>query len=142
MYGERCRLPTRRCGVAHGAIHRQIKRGMAGIEGLVVVKRMTGLAGIGRVGIIAVVAGITIIGDGLVRPSERVYRIVVKSGGYPGCFRVAGSTVQRELRSLVVGIGGGIVLRRMATGTGIGRIVVIAVVADRTITGNTCVRSV
>ena len=46
----------------------------------------------------------------------------------------------RELLSDVIGIGGGIVIIGMATGTGIGRIVVIAVVAGCAVIGNGCMR--
>ena len=137
MNGERSRLPTRRSGVAHGAIHRQIKRGMAGIEGWVVIKCMTGVTGIGRIGIVAVMAGITIIGNGLVRTCKRIDGIMVESGWCPGRLGVAGGTIGWELRSLVVGGGSGIVFRCMATGASVGRVVVIAVVASSTIIGNT-----
>ena len=48
-------------------------------------------------------------------------------------------TVRGELLSDVVWIGGGVIIVGMATGTGIGRIVVIAVVAGCAVVGNGCV---
>ena len=45
----------------------------------------------------------------------------------------------RELLSDVVWIGGGVVVVGMTTGTGIGRIVVIAVVAGCAVVGDGCV---
>ena len=48
-------------------------------------------------------------------------------------------TVRGELLSYVVWIRGGVIVIGMATGTGIGRIVIIAVVAGCTVVGNGCV---
>lgn len=65
--------------------------------------------------------------------------VVVKGGRRPGRFTVAAGAVGRELRGFMVGIGGLIIVGHMAAGAGIGRVVVITVVAGRAIVGDYCV---
>ncbi len=123
--------------MTHGTVHWQVERRVARVGCLSIVCGMTGFAGIGRVGIVAVMAGIAIIGDGLVCPCKRINDIMVESGWCPGRLGVAGSTIGWELRSLVIGVGGGIIFCRMTPGAGIGRVVVIPIMAGSTILGNT-----
>jgi hypothetical protein len=49
---------------------------------------------------------------------------------------VAVGTIGRELLCNVIGISGRVVVIGMASGTGIGRIVVVSVMTCRTVTGN------
>ena len=48
--------------MASGTIRRELRRRVVGIGGLVEVGRMAACAGVGRVGVVAVVAGRAIIG--------------------------------------------------------------------------------
>ena len=72
-----CRLPTGR-SMAGCAVRRNSECGMAGVGALVIVRRMTACAGIRRVGIVAVVAGIAVVGNACVRAGQRVNRAMVK----------------------------------------------------------------
>ena len=54
---------------------------------------------------------------------------------------VAVCAVHRELLGHVIRIGGGVKIVSMTSGTGVGRVVVIAVVAGRTVVGNGRVRA-
>lgn len=139
---ERCRIPVRIGRVAHRTVIRNAQSHVAGVDTAVVIRLMTPGAGIGRVGIIAVMTRIAIVGNRDMRPRKRIECIVVKCRRNPGVFRMAVGTRRGELSSGVVGIKGRIVVRLMASGTGIGRIVVIAVVAGRTIVGDRCMRAV
>ena len=51
---------------------------MVGIGALVVIRRMATGTGIRRIGVIAVVTGIAIIGNGCVRSGQRIKTIVVE----------------------------------------------------------------
>lgn len=55
--------------------------------------------------------------------------IVIKSGGHPGGLTVTGSTILRKLRGAVIRILALVVIRLMAADAGIGRIVVVLIVA-------------
>ena len=68
--------------------------------------------------------------------------IVVKSSWCPGVFTVATGTIRRELSRCVVGLRGSGIVAIVATVAGIGRIVVVAVVASSAIVGNSGVRTV
>ena len=106
---------------------------MARVGGLVVVGDVAAGAGIGRVVVIAVVAGSAIIGNGCVRSGQRVKTAVIESRRYPGRFGMAGGAIRRELRRHVVGIGGLVVVGDVTAGAGVRRVVVIAVVAGSAI---------
>ena len=103
---------------------------------------MTAHTGIRSVGVISIVAGIAIVGNGSMRTVERVIGVVIKSRRYPGCFAVATGTVCGELLCCVVGIGRLVVIRRMASRAGVRRVVVVAVVTGSAVVGNHRVRSV
>ena len=93
-------------------------------------------AGIGRVGVIAVVAGVAVIGDGRVRAGQRVNAVVIKRRRYPSRLAVTNSAVGGELLGGVIGIGRLVVVVGVATRTGVGRVVVVAVVAGGAVVGD------
>ncbi len=103
---------------------------------------VTAVTGVGRIGVIAVVTGITIICNRYVCACERINSIVVKRRRRPGCFRVAGGAIGRELRRSVIGIRRVGIIGCVTAVAGIGRGVVIAVVASGAIVGDGGVRSV
>ena len=74
------------------------------------------------------------------RMCARVYReiltIMVKIGGLPFALRMAGNTVRGKLGGLMVRVSGGIVFRLVAAKTSVRRIVVIPIVAGRTVAGD------
>ena len=65
---ECSRFPTRRRGMAHGTISRNVQQRMFRIEAGIVICLVTGYTGSGYVQIIPMVAGIAIVGNGQVRP--------------------------------------------------------------------------
>lgn len=90
---ERGWLPIWRCGMAHRTIRRQVERHVIGVSRLVEIGCMATAAGIWRIGIIAVVTRITIVGYRYMRTCKRVDRIMVESRRHPGCFRVTRGTI-------------------------------------------------
>ena len=114
---------------------------MIGINAGGIISAVASIAGIGRIGIIPVVTGIAIIGNGHMRTCEGINGVVVKGGRYPGRLGVAEGTVGWELRGGVVWIGGLGVIAVVATVTGIGGVVVISIVAGIAIIGNGHVRT-
>ena len=104
------RRPARRGGVAHRTICRDIKRNVVRVGTAIVIRGMTTCTRIGCIGVVPVVAGIAIIGNGYVRSCKWIYRIMVKRGWSPGRFRVTSSTIGRELRSCMIRIGRAIVV--------------------------------
>ena len=94
---ESCGFPARRCGVAHRAIRREIECYVVGVGRLTKIGRMASVAGIGRVGVIAVVTGVAVAGNRNVRACEWINGIVVKSRGRPGCFGMAGGAIRWKL---------------------------------------------
>lgn len=127
---ERSRLPVRRSSVAHRAIRRQVQGNVVGVGTRVVIRCMTARAGVRRVGIIAVVTGVTIVGDGNMRSGKRIIYTMVKRGRHPGRLAVASGAIGRELRSRVVRIRGRIVIRRV-TAKAVGRRIVVIPVVTR-----------
>ena len=109
---------------------------VVGIVCLVVIGRMAAGAGIRCVVVVAVVANIAVVRDGGVRSGQRVKTIVVHGRRHPCRFAVAGGAVRRELLCNVVWIGRLVVVGRMATCTGIRRVVVVAVVAGGAFVGD------
>ena len=75
-----------RFSMAALAIRRELRRCMVRVRRLVVITGMAAKAGIRRIVIIPVVAGITIIRYGRMSASDRINAIVVKSRRYPGRF--------------------------------------------------------
>ena len=114
------------CGEAHGLVWR--------IVGGVVITLVTTNACSWRVAGEVAVAGHTT--DGCMRAIQRPYTAVIKSGRYPGCLVVTHGTVGREPGSFVIWIGGGIIIVLVTSHTGIRCIVVVTIVAGRTIIGN------
>lgn len=108
-----------------------------GIVGIV-----TTIAGVRRIRIIAVVAGITIVGDGNVCAREGINGIVVKGRRRPGGFAVTCCAIGWELLGYMVWISGLGVLRIVTAVAGIGCIVVIAVVTSCAVVGNRGMRAI
>lgn len=140
--GKSSRCPIRRGGVAACAIGREIQRYVVWVGTLVVIRRMAACTSIRRVRIIAVVAGNAVIRDRNVCPGERVYGIMIESRRRPGGFRVASRAVGRKLVRGVVGICRLVEIGGVTACAGVQRIVVIPVMASRTLVGNGCVRAV
>lgn len=124
------------------AVRGELSSGMVGVGGCIVIAQMAAHAGIRGIGVIAVVAGIAVVGNRDMRPVERIECTVVKRGRRPVAFRMTIRTGGGELGSNVVRIGRRSVVCLMAPCAGIERVVVIAVVASRTIVGNGCMRPV
>ena len=78
------RLPTRGGRVAHGAIRRDHQRSVIWIQTRVVIGRVATCASIGCIGIVAVVACITIGSDGYMRSCKGIYCTVIEDGRRPG----------------------------------------------------------
>ena len=123
--------------VTDRAISREARRNVVrAVARGAVIGRMTAVTGIGCIRVVAVVAGIAVVGNGRMRAHDRINRVVVEGRWRPGRLAVAGSTIGRELRCCVVWVGGSRIVSRVAAVAGVGRIVVIAVVADGTVAGN------
>ena len=99
-------FPAWRGGMAHSAIRGEIQRLVFRIGCLNKIRIMTSIAGIRRAVIEPVVAGITIIGNGRMRPGKRINDVVVKSRRCPGGLGMTKFAFNRELRGKVVGTGG------------------------------------
>ena len=123
-------------------VRREIGRHVIGVGGSRVIIVMTAVAGIRRVVVIAVVASHTIICNGDVCTLECPVLTVVKCRGCPFRLSMTFLTIGRELICHVVRIGGGIEIIIMAAIAGIRGVVVIAVVAGRTVIGNVGMRPV
>ena len=111
---------------------------MVRIRRLVEISQVTAYTCVGRVVVVAVVAGSAVIGNGRVRAVEGIVVVVVgKSRRRPaGLGGVAARTVVAEAQRHVVGVAGLVEICRMAAGTGVGGIVVVSVVAGSTLIGN------
>ena len=97
---------------------------------------MTTITGVRRIRIISTdMTGDTVILDRYVRTGKRI-ETVIKGRWYPGRFRVTGLTVRWKLRRLVIRIRRVIVISLVTTNTSSWRIVVIPVMAGRTIIGD------
>ena len=94
-------------------------------------------AGCGRICVVTLVT--VVAGYGRVRAGERPHGTVIERGRHPRILVVAVSASCRELLSDVIGVSRCVIVIGMTTGTGIGRIVVIAVVAGCAVVGNGCV---
>ena len=97
---------------------------------------MTAITGVRRIRIISTdMTGDTVILDRYVRTGKRI-ETVIKGRWDPGRFRVTGLTVRRELCRLVIRIRRIIVISLVTTNTSSRRIVVIPVMAGRTVVGD------
>lgn len=141
VYWEGRRLPVRSRSVAHFTIQWKSKGAVVWIGGSVEIGCMASGTGVWRIGVISLVTGITIIGDGKVRPAEWIDSIVVKGRGRPGSFAMTSSAIGWELRGDVIWAGGRVVIGCVTAFTGVRCIGVIASVATGTIAGYHCVRS-
>lgn len=65
-----------------------------------------------------------------------VLHVMIKRGWLPGGLSVASDAISRELQGLVIRIRGLIIIRLVAAGTGIRSVVIIPIVARRTIIGD------
>ena len=116
---------------------------MVRIRTAAIVRTVTAVAGIRSIVVIAVyVAKCAIIRNTSMRTGQWVNHIVVKGGRSPGSLRMTQRTVGRKLRYRVVRICRTRVFCIVATVTSVWGIVVIAIVAHRTIIRNRCVRSI
>ena len=103
--------------MAGGAICWKLPRHVVGVGRLIKIRRVATRAGVGRVVVVAVVAGVAIVGNGAVGPVQRVHGIVVvKSGRFPADGGVAGRTVGRHAQRRMVRINALVVIRRVTTG--------------------------
>ena len=109
---------------------------MVRIAGLEIIVVMAAIAGIRRADVVALVAGVTVIGNLRVRSSNGINGIVVKHRRRPGRFRVAGGTIRRQLSGYVIGVRRRVVIIGMTAVTSIRRVVVIAVVAGSAVIGD------
>lgn len=103
---------------------------------------MAPVTSVGGVGVVALVANITVAGYCGVGTIQGVKSIVVKRSRRPGCFAVATGTIRGELSGCVIRVGRGRVVTVVAAVTGVGRIGIIPVVAGIAIIGNGCVRAI
>lgn len=132
--GKGGRRPTRSGRMAHIAIRWNSQCYVVGIATAVVIGQMASFTGVGGIAVItADVTSCTIIGNRYMRSREGEIRIVIETGGSPGRLGMAGGTIRRELIGCVIRVRCGVEICCVAANTGIGRIVVIAVVAGRTI---------
>ena len=86
--------------------------------------------------------GHAVVGNGDVRPGERVVDVVIESRWRPGVFRVAGQAIGWKLVHLMIGAGCQVIFVGMAACASIGGIVVVAVVASRAIAHQGCVGAI
>lgn len=139
---ESCRIPIRVGRMAHRTISWNAKYDVVGVSTAVKIGQVTTDAGVWGIDIVALVAGVAIVGNRDMSTSERIKCIVVKRRRNPGIFRMAICTGGRELSGCVVRVDRRIVVRLVAACTRIRRIVVIAVVTRCAIIGDDCVRPV
>lgn len=104
--------------VTTGAIRREVSPGMAGVGGLIVVVQVTPGAGIRGIGVIAHMAGRTVVGYCGMRAVQRVITVVdAKCCRGPARRRVAGGAIGGDAQAHVIRIGALAVIRRVAGGT-------------------------
>ena len=109
----------------------QIQREVAWIGTACIVIGMATGAGCGRIVVVTLVTVVTC--HSCVRTREWPHGTVIERGRYPCILVVAVSASCRELLSDVIGVSGGVVVISVTTCTGIGCIVIIAVVAGCTV---------
>lgn len=129
-------ITGRMAGKTGGAVIR-----VSGYTHVVIVRfRIHMAGGAGKLGIVGRVgmAVYTLIPFALVLATvdRKVFHVMIKRGWLPGGLGVAGNAISRELQGLVIRIRGLIIIRLVAAGTGIRRIVIIPIVASRTIIGD------
>ena len=122
--------------MTHRTIGWQVQDRMFRVQTRVVVWQMASIAGIRGIIVIALVAGITIVGYRNMRSGKRINGIVVKRRGYPGRFAVALRTIDGKLLGNVIGRSSLHIIIIMASITSIWRVIIIPVVTHRAIICN------
>jgi len=135
-------LPSGLGGVAAFAVRWQAKISMVWVGCCVVVVRMTSGAGVRRIGIIAVVTSVTVVCNRDMSARHDEVLVVIEGTWCPTAFTVAGGAIRWEVGGSVVWIGGTVVVIQVASDTGVRRIVVITVVAGRTVVGDGSVSAI
>ena len=102
----------------------------------VVIWRVAAGAGIRGVGVIALMAGSTIVCNGCMGAGKRIYSGMVEIRWCPCCLRMTGFAGVGEVRSQMVRICRLIILIRMATKALVRTVCVISLMAGGTIIGN------
>ena len=128
--------------MAHGTVRRQDQRCVIGVQTGIVIRGVATFAGIGRIVVVPMVAGVAIVGNGNMRASKWVNRVMVKGRGHPSCFGMAEGAIRRELYQGVVWIACSVIIGLMATYAGIRGVVVVPVVAYRTVVRNRYVSAI
>lgn len=106
------------------------------IHTLSIIFGMTTRTGVRRIGIITLMAGITIISDWNMRSGKRIEAIVIKSGWCPGILSVAAFAIGWELRGRVVWIVGLVIICRVTADTSVWCIGVVSLMTSITIVLN------
>ena len=122
--------------MARGTLRRELSCCVvrAGRSGIIAV--VAAIAGIWCIRIVALVASRAIIGNGYVCTYEWVNGIVIEGRWRPGCLAMATGTIRGELSGGVVRTCRGGIIAVVTGVAGIGRVVVVAVVAGGTISCN------
>lgn len=142
MVGQCGRLPSRIRSVAGCAFHGKAQAHVIRVGRLVEVLSMTAFAGVRRISVTAPVAGETIIADEVVSAGERIIIIVIECGRDPGGFRMAVDAFAWILLGFVIGVAGLVVIVQMTSHAGVGRVVVVSVMASGAIGRNQLVRAI
>ena len=100
---------------------------MVGVRAGIVIRHVAAVAGVRRIGVIAVMTGIAIVGNGNVASRKRIHGTMIKSSGRPGIYTVTSLASGRKTRSGVIRISRRIVVGRVTPEAGGRRVVVIAV---------------
>ena len=115
---------------------------MIRIGGLVKIRRMAARASVRSVRVVPLMTSITIVRNGHVCPGKGINDIVVKYGRRPSRFAVTSGAIGWELSRCVVRVGCRVIIRCMATGTGVRGVGIIAVMTSSTIIRYSRVRPV
>lgn len=139
---EARRFPAWAGRMAHGTIRRDVQGHMVRVKAAVVIRCVTTGTGIGGVGVVPLVTGVAIVGNGYVRAREGIDRIMVKGRRGPGRFGMADGAIRRKLIDHVVGVAHTVVICLMAACASVRGVVVIALVASGTVVRDGRMRSV
>ena len=123
-------------------IRRKLGGFVVGIGGAVIVCQVAAHAGVGRIVVITIVTGRTVIRNSRMRPVEYIEHIVIKTGRQPGGLCMTALTIRRKLGGFVVGICGRVVVCQVTAYTGVGCIVVIAVVTGSAVVSDSRMRAI
>ena len=84
VIGKRSRRPARLGRMATGAVIAKAQRYVVGIARLIEISAMAANTSIGRINVIAVVTGSTLISNDSVPTRQRIEIVMVEAGGRPG----------------------------------------------------------